>query len=216
MLDHSLITETIPRRTRRKREVRQKIYTSAIDLFRRRGYERTTIQDICDVADTAKQTFFNYFPGKEDLLAAYHSELIREILEQISRMSQSSPTDSVISAMRIFAGRVRKSVSLSRAILRHVFSSRVLEMTDQKNEEKIYSWFHSQFSEGIRSGEFHSDLNLRLLTAVVMSVLSSTVQESLVSDKNFDLEEELVHRTRFILRLAGHTRRSSKSKKKSQ
>jgi len=203
MLDYSPFNVGLSRRLRRKGEIRQKLYDAAIALFRRQGYESTTIQDICDMADTAKQTFFNYFPSKEHVLADYHGGLVQNIFEQISQVSSSSHTKAVISAMRIFAGGAEKSVSLNRAILRHVFSNVVLENVDQKNEEKIFSWFHTRLRQAIQSAELDPGLNSRLLTAVTMSVLSSTVQEWIVSPRGFDLEEELVSRTRFLLRLAG-------------
>ncbi len=214
MLDQSPFSASVPRRLRRKMEVRRRIYESAITLFRRQGYESTTIQDICDIADIAKQTFFNYFPSKEHVLAEYHSQLIRSIFEQISQVSSSSQGEAIISAMRIFAAGAEKSVSLSRTILRHVFSSDVLELVDQKNEKKIFLWFHKRLRAAIQSGEFASGLNSRLLTAVVMSVLSSTVQEWIVSAEGFDLQEELVRRTRFLLRLARQRVRSPASRRK--
>lgn len=203
MLDKSPLNALLSRRMRRKGEVRQKLYDAAIALFRRQGYESTTIQDICDMADTAKQTFFNYFPSKEHVLAEHHSELVRNIFQQISQVSSSSHTEAVISAMRIFAGGAEKSVSLSRAILRHVFVNDVLGIVDQKNEEQIFTWFHRRLRQAVQSAELEASLNSRLLTAVIMSILSSTVQEWIVSPKGFDLEEELVTRTRFLLRLAG-------------
>jgi len=213
MLDMSLRFSAPSRRLRRKAEVRNKIYEAAISLFRLHGYESTTIQDICDSADTAKQTFFNYFPTKEHVLAEYHNELIRGICEQISQLSYSSQTQAVLSAMRIFAIEAEKAGSLARAILRHVFSSDVLGIADQKNERKIFSWFHTRLREAIQSREFLSGLDPRLLTAVVMSVLSSTAQEWFVSPESFDLEKELVRRTRLLLRLATRKAGPTKSKK---
>jgi AcrR family transcriptional regulator len=40
----------------------------AIDLFIERGYEQTTIDDICAVAGVSRSSFFRYFHSKEDVL----------------------------------------------------------------------------------------------------------------------------------------------------
>jgi AcrR family transcriptional regulator len=40
----------------------------AIELFIERGYEGTTIDDICGVAGISRSTFFRYFHSKEDVL----------------------------------------------------------------------------------------------------------------------------------------------------
>src|SRR5262249_45593472 len=189
------------RRLRRKAEVHEKIYETAIALFRSQGFESVTVQDICDVADTAKQTFFNHFPGKDHILAEYHRRLVSDILQEISELPSSRHTEAILSAMRVFAAGVEKSESLSRTILRNVFSSDVLESNDRQNEQKIFRWFRDQILLAIRSGELVHEINPRLLTSVVMCILSSTVQEW-IGSSTFDLEKELVLRTRFMLRLS--------------
>ena len=46
---------------------------AAVELFGEVGFEATKIGDVCERADVARQTFFNHFPSKSDLLA----ELLR-------------------------------------------------------------------------------------------------------------------------------------------
>ena len=202
MIDLSLKSS---RRFRRKAESHQRIYEAAIRLFREQGFESTTVQDICDVADTAKQTFFNHFPGKDHILAEYHRRLVNDILQEIAELSSARHAEAILSAMRVFAAGVEKSESLSRTILRHVFSSDVLESNDRQNEQKIFRWFQNQVRLAIRNGELAQGLNPLLLTSVVMCILSSTVQEW-IGSSDFDLEKELVRRTRFVLQLSGGKR----------
>jgi AcrR family transcriptional regulator len=54
---------------RRKQETRARILEAAVDLFGEVGFEAAKISDVCDRADVARQTFFNHFPTKGDLLA---------------------------------------------------------------------------------------------------------------------------------------------------
>lgn len=55
----------LTRRERKKEETKERILEAAFALFRRHGVEATTVEEICDKADVAKGTFFNYFPRKE-------------------------------------------------------------------------------------------------------------------------------------------------------
>ena len=57
------------RRDRRKQETRAKILEAAVELFGEVGFDATKIADVCERADVARQTFFNHFPAKSDLLA---------------------------------------------------------------------------------------------------------------------------------------------------
>jgi AcrR family transcriptional regulator len=55
----------VSRRERKKEETKERILEAAFGLFRKHGVEATTIEEICEKADVAKGTFFNYFPHKE-------------------------------------------------------------------------------------------------------------------------------------------------------
>jgi AcrR family transcriptional regulator len=57
------------RADRRKQETRARILEAAVELFGEVGFDATKIADVCERADVARQTFFNHFPAKSDLLA---------------------------------------------------------------------------------------------------------------------------------------------------
>lgn len=59
------------RRERRTVETRERLFRSALDLFARKGFTETTVEDITEAADVGKGTFFNYFPSKDHILLAF-------------------------------------------------------------------------------------------------------------------------------------------------
>lgn len=48
--------------------VREKLINSAWELFREKGYEATTVNDIIEHSETSKGSFYHHFRGKEDLV----------------------------------------------------------------------------------------------------------------------------------------------------
>src|SRR5215813_535883 len=64
----------LSRLDRRKQETRERILAAAVELFGEVGVEATKISDVCERADVARQTFFNHFPAKNDLLTAIYRE----------------------------------------------------------------------------------------------------------------------------------------------
>lgn len=74
-----------PKSPQQLKEIREEkkavIMDSALLLFAGRGFHATTIGDIAEGADISKGLMYNYFDGKEDLLA----EIIRTSLAGISR-----------------------------------------------------------------------------------------------------------------------------------
>src|SRR3981189_2964925 len=59
------------RRERRSAETRERLFRAALDLFARKGFAETTVEDITEAADVGKGTFFNYFPSKDHILIAF-------------------------------------------------------------------------------------------------------------------------------------------------
>jgi AcrR family transcriptional regulator len=82
------------RRERKKRQTRQLIVATALELFEKQGYEATTVAQIAAAADVDPKTFFNYFPSKEDVLfgdANRDQALLDEAIS--SRRPRDSPAD---------------------------------------------------------------------------------------------------------------------------
>jgi AcrR family transcriptional regulator len=55
-------------RERKKARLRQQIISTAIKLFRKRGYEKTRVDDIVEQLEISQPTFFRYFPSKDAVL----------------------------------------------------------------------------------------------------------------------------------------------------
>ncbi len=63
----SQTTSQRSRRERHKDRTRRRLLEAADELFRRQGFDATTVEEIASHADVAKGTFFNYFKSKNDL-----------------------------------------------------------------------------------------------------------------------------------------------------
>ena len=68
---------------------RNRLLTSAYNLFIHKGINKTTIQDIVDAARVAKGTFYLYFEDKyklqEELVVEKSKELFNNALDELSK-----------------------------------------------------------------------------------------------------------------------------------
>ncbi len=62
------MVEVASLRERKKEQTRVELTRAAVKLFRERGFENTTVDDIVDAADYSRSTFFRYFGSKEDVV----------------------------------------------------------------------------------------------------------------------------------------------------
>jgi len=78
---------------------------AALQLFKQRGYDATTVKDITDAADVAKGTFFNYFDTKEAILPAIAACRLEQLEAALApeHGAPASPTSRIKLALRLVA-----------------------------------------------------------------------------------------------------------------
>jgi AcrR family transcriptional regulator len=71
---------------------RREILVAARELFVKKGYEQTSVNDILKIVDIAKGTFYYYFASKEEVLEA----IILDIVEEGARRAEMILKDKSI------------------------------------------------------------------------------------------------------------------------
>src|SRR5262245_53311709 len=72
-------------RAEKKNKLRGRIFENAIQLFKERGFDEVTIDDIVGQLEISQATFFNYFPSKDAILHQAAEDTVgryRDMLEQ--------------------------------------------------------------------------------------------------------------------------------------
>jgi AcrR family transcriptional regulator len=69
-------------RERRRRQTSADIRGAAVRLARERGWDKVTVEGICNEAGISTRTFFNYFPNKESAIAYGPSDIPPELVEE--------------------------------------------------------------------------------------------------------------------------------------
>ena len=80
---------------KKKEKMREMMY-AARDLFEKKGYDNTSVKEICDEAVISRATFFNYFGSKDGLIKALMQDDI-EVLQETTE-DEFSRTDDPVGA----------------------------------------------------------------------------------------------------------------------
>ncbi|KEQ26921.1 TetR/AcrR family transcriptional regulator [Paenibacillus tyrfis] len=76
-------------RASRKQELKERIFAHAIKLFKEKGFDNVTVEEITQACGIAKGTFYNYFPKKEAVLlhlAVSQLESVHETIQNNKNM----------------------------------------------------------------------------------------------------------------------------------
>ena len=90
-------------RERKRRQTRERISQAAMTLFLEQGFEATTIDQIAEAADVSKRGFFDYFPTKEDVVAAWQDEFAQSLLTAVAERPAREPMAKVVEEALISA-----------------------------------------------------------------------------------------------------------------
>lgn len=91
-------------RERKKQKTKASIQREALRLFKKRGYDETTIEDIAEAAEISPSTFFNYFPSKEDVVIydEYDPQVFAALLADTGKPLGDSIRDAIEALADVF------------------------------------------------------------------------------------------------------------------
>ncbi|MDB6080119.1 MAG: transcriptional regulator, TetR family [Akkermansiaceae bacterium] len=126
-------------------ETKRKLLNAGIELMRMKGFNATSVAEICEAAGTTKGGFFHYFPSKEDLTkeaAFLFREEKMKSYEEAGFLSLPDPLDRVMSRLEFLKsserlhniyscliGTLAQELSTTHPDLREIFQGAFAKMT---------------------------------------------------------------------------------------
>jgi AcrR family transcriptional regulator len=158
---------------------RAAIAKTAAELFDKRGYNSTSMEDIADSVGLRKPSLYHYFKSKDEILFYVHNEMIDLILGRHERR-MAEGVESRAVALRSLMRDVIELMETHPGHLR-IFFEHHRELPDK--HQSIIRTKRNQFRnhvsdvlrQGIEDGEFR-DIDVDLTTLAVLGVSNWTYQ----------------------------------------
>jgi AcrR family transcriptional regulator len=173
------------RRQRKRQAVHQRLLDIAQELYRERGIAATTVDDIAEAADVARQTFFNHFPYKEALAVELASEGIQDIAQHAQALLEAGvPALDVLrrAAELVLASALRDgelAVVVARELL-HPDRERAGRAAQQFPLREVFEAILGQARE---EGAVRADLPLDIVASTVATMVRQIIQQILCKDE---------------------------------
>ena len=141
---------------RKRISTKSRIVQAAWNLFYKKGYEQTTVEDIISASKTSKGTFYHYFKGKEALLNSL-SDLFDEKYEELAAVIDPamSAYDKLLYLNHELFYMIETSVDID--LLAFLYSSQLTtkgkkSLSDSKRF--YFKWITEILEDGLADGEF--------------------------------------------------------------
>jgi len=184
---------------------KQKIIDAMYDLIAEKGYDKSSIAQICEVVGIKKPSVYYYFKSKEDIFV----ELYKQTLDADEHLLKKSIflVDNESYMKFLYSGLIDYLYSYDdkywRIIMEfHIQSTRIdrIKELDKLYYSKFYKLLHEIINKGIKFRALKIDINIDLNIQILLNTIYG-LENSIVYDIPFDFKaiwDETINRLLFV------------------
>jgi AcrR family transcriptional regulator len=137
-------------------------------LFRERGFEATTLDDIAAAADISRRSFFHYFASKEDVVFAWQEEITAALIAAVAaRPTAESMLTAAENAILTMVRQLEPGEAIAMAQLKR--DNPALQARDQVKYEKLERALADALAK--RTGHKTEKLKARLVAMIATGAM---------------------------------------------
>jgi len=169
------------RKTRRRMsatERRAQIVAAAANLYDRRGYSNTSMDELASELGIAKPTLYHYFSSKDEILHAIHEEFIDLLLDRHAERAESAlaPADALLAVMTDVLSLMQTHRGHVRVFFEHFRELAPRDRIPVRRKRKAYEDIVCEIIlDGIDKGVF-KPIDARMATMAVFGMCNWAYQ----------------------------------------
>lgn len=159
--------------------MKQKIIQESILLFDQKGFSNTSIQDIADVLNVTKGTFYYYFSSKEQLLMDIHLDYIEDLLKRQEEIVQQegSYREKLQDMVHLLLADIEIHGPAGKVFfreMRHLGEEHASIIREKR--DVFRKTIGSTLQSGIENGEFRKGLQANILSFAILGITNWSYQ----------------------------------------
>ena len=187
-------------RERNKQRVTQRIIAAAMELFKARGCQQTTMDDIAAKAEISRGTLFNYFPSKDALLLPWGQEILQQYVQpKLTAYLETQP--STIQVLQFLFAGMSENFPASPDVIR-AFMDEALKPKNKSHMELARTGTLGIIAQVLRygqaRGEVRTDIPLETMANYVGALQAGLLFRLLESTPPEDSSQEIARLLLFI------------------
>lgn len=168
-------------------DTREKLLLCGEKLFSQKGYDATSISDICDMADVSKGAFFHYFPSKESFFLEILDRWLEDLSLRIDKYLEGTDrvSEGIIKMADIFKDIFKESRErffLFLEFLRQGIKDEGILKRLGEYFKKYKEYFSILIEKGKREGSL-KNVNSDLVSSILISFSIGTILQQLFNEE---------------------------------
>jgi len=155
--------------TPKGKETRERIFSAAITLINRDGFDAVSLQEICTAAGVSVGSFYHHFRSKHDLLVAYVREESDEIAILYAGLTGSARERIRRTVHTFFSFYLVKGPAFVSAFYAAILATRGELFLPR--DFSLFSVLETALQEGKDGGEFRADLPIEVMQSLIVGLI---------------------------------------------
>ena len=175
-----------------EREMRkQRILTGALDVFKSKGLEGATMDEIANQSGFGKATLYYYFKSKEDVFSAILEEGWINIWESLEPIiaDQKSPRKAFVNLLIKIAEIAQERPGLFEFLFNAPKTIKLEKQPWKEYQHRLYGVIQGLLEDGVKAGEFpkiNPELMFKALGGLFMGLIFMGDKKEPVSEKDVE------------------------------
>ena len=199
-------------------ETKRKLVDAGVSLMRKRGFNATTVDDICSAAGVTKGGFFHYFKSKEDIAKA----AVTRFREGKAQDFQNAPFRKLADPLdRVYArldfvkessggkSRLTKGCLIGMFAQELSFTHPNFRSACQESFLRMAQDFEKDIAEAKSVHAPKADFDPKDVAMLYVSIIQGSLMLAKASENNAVLFENIEQFRRYLQSLFGQTRRAA-------
>lgn len=184
--------EKLTQRKQQALDTRRKIFNTALNLIKEKGFDKVSVDDICAACGVSKGAFYHHFKSKLDIMSESES-LINDMLENIQiHESDGSIKEKLLILMGSILDVVDKSgVEVTRQLTVVTTGGHYIQQ-ENRNTFAIHTrkLIQQILAEAVEKGELSPETNKEASTEIIMTFLSGMIADWCIFNGAYSISEK--------------------------
>ena len=170
------------------RDTRARIYDAAWHLISEDGFDKVSVDRICERAGVAKGSFYHHFKSKADLIVEGYSLCDEYFEKQVEgRLTASDAPGRIV---EFVAHQMRYATRMGLDLIRQVYKSQLENGTRffVSSERSLPRILKAVVAEGQAAGQLRRDVDADYIAGYVLRFSRGTIYDWCLREGAYDLE----------------------------
>ncbi len=185
-------------------ETKENIFQKAYELFEKKGYDKVSINEICQELHLTKGAFYYHFNSKADILISKYKKLEKSLLDYYESIASYAPKDKLSLILDRFATHFSNNFQNNSLEQAKTFFKLQIDAHYENSlgESAIQKHILAMIiSEGQVNGDFRKDISAEILAEIINRYKFGLYIEWCMLDGNTDIDSIGIRDFNVIIKL---------------